>query len=410
MTEKAEKKPQHNANGSTLLAALTSGHIAVHWYQQLWPMIIPAIKSSLGLTDMQLGILASVKQFTTGPLFLPAGILADFFRRRTAVILATAFLFFGISHFLVALSPNFFWIVPSVALLGIGTALWHPAALGSLSLRFPERRGSALATHGVGASIGDTIAPIAIGYLLLSLTWQSLLKWQLTPALLLAAILWKWLGPKYKNLEDSRPSMSDFWRDAINLLRNRVVLAIIGVNVLTGMGRISIMTFLPIYIQDDLSYSAFGLGFYWGLLHAMGAISQPAMGYLSDKFGRKAVLVPSLLVLGVLYLLLAVATPGTQLILVIGALGLFFYALATITQATVMDVASSNVQASTMGIVNIFAQFLTLPSPIIAGFLVTSYGTVLAFVYAGVLTLAAALLLLVVHVPRSQLLTQKTLG
>ena len=94
----------------------------------------------------------------------------------------------------------------------------------------------------------------------------------------------------------------------------------------------------------------------------------------------------------------------------IGALGLFFYALATVTQATVMDVASAKIQSSTMGIVGIFSQFLTLPSPVIAGVLVTRYGTPSSFIYAGVLTLTAALLLAVIHVPRSQRPTPRTLG
>ena len=410
MGEAVETASPQKAKGAALLVALSSGHMAVHWYQQIWPMIIPSVKASLGLTNLQLGALASVKQFTTGPLMLPAGMLADFFRKRTAVILAAAFLFFGISHFLVALSPTFIRIIPGVALLGVGTALWHPAAIGSLSLRFPERRGSALAAHGVGASVGDTIAPIAIGFLLLTLTWQRLLEFQMIPALLIALLLWKGMGPMYRNQEASRPSIGAFWGDAMSLLRHRVALAIIGVNVLTGMARLSIMTFLPIYIQDDLSYSALGLGFYWGLLHAMGAVSQPAMGYLSDRFGRKAVLLPSLLIFGLLYLALAVAAPGVQLILVIGALGLFFYALATVTQATVMDVASAKIQSSTMGIVGIFSQFLTLPSPVIAGFLVTRYGTPSSFIYAGALTLMAALLLAVIHVPRSLRPTPMTLG
>ena len=410
MAETLDTASSQKANGAALLVALSSGHVAVHWYQQIWPLIIPSIKASLGLTDMQLGALASVKQFTTGPLMLPSGMLADFFRKRTAVILAAAFVFFAVSHFLVALSSTFMWIIPGVALLGVGTALWHPAAIGSLSLRFPERRGSALAAHGVGASVGDTIAPIAIGFLLLTMTWQRFLELQMIPAILLALLLWKGLGPMYRNQEASRPSLGAFWGDVISLLKNRVTLAIIGVNVLTGMARLSIMTFLPIYIQDDLAYSTLGLGFYWGLLHAMGAVSQPAMGYLSDKFGRKAVLLPSLLVFGLLYLALAVAAPGVQLFLVIGARGLFFYALATVTQATVMDVASSKVQSSTMGIVGIFSQFLTLPSPLIAGFLVTKYGTPSSFIYAGALTLAAALLLAVVPIPRSLGPAPKILG
>ena len=105
MAESVETASPQQVKGAPLLVALSSGHMAVHWYQQIWPMIIPSIKVSLGLTDIQVGALASVKQFTTGPLMLPSGILADFFRKRTAVILAAAFVFFGISHFLVALSP-----------------------------------------------------------------------------------------------------------------------------------------------------------------------------------------------------------------------------------------------------------------------------------------------------------------
>ena len=57
------------------------------------------------------------------------------------------------------------------------------------------------------------------------------------------------------------------------------------------MGRIVIITFLPIYLQEHLGYSPFALGVYIALLHAMGIISQPILGYLSDRLGRKAVAV-----------------------------------------------------------------------------------------------------------------------
>ena len=409
--ETASQQPQQARSGTRFLVSLSLGHTAIHWFQQLWPVIIPSIKTSLGINDVQLGTLTSIKQFTTGPLMLPAGMLADFFRKRTAVILAAAFLFLGGAYFLVSMASTFIWIIPGVALLGVGTALWHPAALGSISLRFPERRGSALAVHGVGASIGDTIAPIMIGLLIVTLAWQDVLKWHMIPALIAALLLWRFLSSYYKDYEGTRPSMGSYLADTKSLLRHRVVLAIMGVNVLTGMARLAILTFLPIYIVEDLEYTALGLGFFVGLLHMMGAVSQPAMGYLSDRFGRKAVLLPSLVIFGLLYLALSQAGSGIQLILVIGALGIFFYALeATVALAAVMDVASEKVQASSMGITSIFTQFLALPSPIIAGVLVTTYGTPSAFLFAGALTLLAALLLAAVHVPRSTRPTPKTLG
>ena len=393
-----------------LLAALSLGHMAIHWYQQLWPVIIPSVKTSLGLSNIQLGTLSSLRQFTTGPMMLPSGILADFFRNRTATILAAAFAFLGVSHFLVAEASSFGWIIPGIMLLGIGHALWHPAAMGSLSLRFPEKRGSAFAIHGVGASIGDTVGPIAIGSVLLVLTWQDMLKLHLVPALIVGVLLWKTLGSIYKSEEGTRPSIKSFLRAAKSLLQHRVVLVIIGVTVLTQMARLSVITFLPVFIQDDLKYSALGLGFFWGLLHVMGTVSQPVMGYLSDKFGRKPILLPSLVVFSLLYFGLSMAAPGIQLILVIGALGLFFYALGNITAAAIMDVAKDSIQSSTMGISSVVTQVLSMPSPVIAGALVNHYGTSSAFIYAGAVTLLAALLLAVISLPRSTYLTPKFAG
>ena len=397
--EVVEKESQRQGKGTSFLATLTLGHVVVHWYHQLWPMIIPSLKTDLGLTNIQLGALSSLRQFTTGPLTLPSGVLADFFRKRTALIFAAAFIFLGVSHFLLAQAPTYIWIIPIITLVGVGSALWHPAALGSISLRFPERRASALSIHGIGASVGDTIAPIAMGSLLLIVSWRRLLELHLIPALVIAFVLWRFITSIHNFQEGSRPSMNTYLNDLKSLIRHRVVLAIIGVSALTGMGRLSVMTFLPIYIQEDLGYSAFALGFFWALLHVMGTVSMPVLAYLSDKVGRIAVLVPSLVVFGLLYLALAAASPGIQLILAIGALGLFFYAISAVTLAAVMDVASDKVQSSSTGIFVFSGQFTSLPSPILAGFLVNRYGTESVFLYAGSLTLVAALLLAVINMP-----------
>ena len=73
-----------------------------------------------------------------------------------------------------------------------------------------------------------------------------------------------------------------------------------------------------------------------------------------------------------------------------------------------MDVASTRVQASTMGITALLGPFLSLPGPIIAGILVSEFGTEASFLYAGAVTLLAALLLAIIHVPRSSIPTPRS--
>lgn len=373
-----------------LLGALTGGHFFIHWFQQLFPVMLPSLKAGLGLNDVQVGALNSARQLAMGTLDLPLGMLADSMVRYRGLILASALVFMGSAYSLMGIVPLFFWALLGSALVGIGTSLWHPAATASLSNKFPERRATALAIHGMGATVSDTLTPVGAGFLLATFPWQAVLGLQVAPALMLGFLVWHALAGLFADGAAS-PSRSTHLREIIDLARNSIFIWISVASGLLQMGRLVVITFLPIYLQEHLGYSPFVLGVYIGLLHAMGTVSQPVLGFLSDRFGRKAVLFPSFITLGLLFALVAVAAPGLQLALVIGAIGLFFYTILNITIATVMDVAGSKIQASSYGLASLVTQIVVFPTPMAAGFLVERHGIASAFPLAGAFLILAGL-------------------
>jgi hypothetical protein len=94
-----------------------------------------------------------------------------------------------------------------------------------------------------------------------------------------------------------------------------------------------------------------------------------------------------------LYLLLWIAAPGIQLGLVTAAIGIFFFTLGNITTAAVMDLAGTGIQASSFGLASSVTQILALPTPILAGFLIGSYGIGSAFLLSSASLFLAALVL-----------------
>ena len=157
------------------------------------------------------------------------------------------------------------------------------------------------------------------------------------------------------------------------------------------MARLSTVTFLPIYLVEVKGFSSVGLGFHWMLLYVMGAVSQPLMGVISDRFSRKTVLLPSFVMMAILYFLLPFASKGISLITVIGVMGAFFYGTGNIATAAVLDVASRRIQGTANSIMSLFQQLITLPAPIIAGLIVTELGLDFVFYFCASLLSVAAL-------------------
>jgi MFS family permease len=376
-----------------LLGLLTGGHFIIHWFQQFYPVILPALKSGLGLSNVEVGALTSAQQLVVGIGQLPFGILADSMVRRRGAILALSLVCMGAAYFFLGV-PVFLSALFGSALIGLGTALWHPTAAASLSNRFPERRATALSIHGTGATLSDTITPLLVGVLLANLSWQAAAQVQLLPGLVFAFLLWRALACtfNYGDTHSIRRFSAQF-RDIAAVVTNTAFLGLAVSSGLLSMSRLVILTFLPIYLQEHLQYTSVTLGFYIALMHAMGTVSQPLLGLLSDRFGRKTVLLPSCLLLGLFFALLAVAPPGILLGAVILVIGLFFYTLFNIFNAAVMDVAASNVHASTYGLASLITQLVVIPAPMITGYLTGGLGIKFAFVLAGAFMLIAGLVL-----------------
>jgi len=149
------------------------------------------------------------------------------------------------------------------------------------------------------------------------------------------------------------------------------------------------MTFLPIYLKNDLGFPILITAAFVSGSQVVGIGAQPFLGYLSDKYSRKSVLVPSLAILG----LLTIAIPfagSVPLLLIVTVLlmGSVSYSLMSILLAAGIDQAQSNMPATTISLVFSSGVIFSAVSPYLAGLLADSTNLSYAFFLAGAIAIA----------------------
>ena len=371
------------------LGILTGGHFVIHWFQQFFPVVLPSIKVGLGLTNVQVGALTSAQQLVVGVSQLPLGMLADTMVRHRAKILALSLVSMGAGYFLLG-TPVYALALVGSGLIGLGTALWHPTAAGSLSNRFPERRATALSIHGTGATLSDTITPFCVGFLLAAIPWHTATQMQFVPGVLLGFVLWRALAGLFRDADAAPRRAGTQFRDVALLMKNTAFLGVSAATGLLQMGRLVTLTFLPIYLQEHLQYSSVTLGFYIALLHVMGTASQPVLGVLSDRFGRAPTLVAGWLLYAIVYACFAVATDAWHAWALFAVYGIFFGLTEGTERALIADVVPLARRGTAYGWYYLAVGLGTFPASLIFGLLWTRLGAPVAFFTGASLALIAS--------------------
>jgi FSR family fosmidomycin resistance protein-like MFS transporter len=396
----ADTGPERRGRNA-LAATVIAGHALKHLYLSgMQSIVLPEIKIAFGLSGTQLGTLATVRQFSGWATTMGAGYLGDRFSSRTGLMLAASMTLMGGAYFLVGLSSGFAFLFVALLLAGIGPSMYHPPAIGALSRKFPDRRALAISLHGTGGSVGEALGPVVASGLLLLLTWRGLLQLSLLPALVAAFLVWRVMS-NLKLDEGGVESFLHYVRSLLTLLANKALLLLVLITALRSMGQSSITIFLPVYLREDLDYSATSVGLYLSLAQFVGIGSQPVMGYLSDRLGHKTVLLPAMAALGALCILLRFAEGEAALVLTVVALGAFLYSLHSIFISAAIGVVGESSQATTVSLIYA-ASFLGTLSPIVAGVLADDFGTRSTFLYGAALVFAGTVVLGAMRLPRAE--------
>ena len=392
--------PEIRKGRNRLAATVILGHAIKHIYNSgLQTILLPEIKLGLGLSATQFGTLAFSRQLMGWGTTVGSGYLGDRFANRAALMLGISMTLMGISYFFAGSAPNYWVMLIAMLLVGIGPSMYHPPAIGALSRRFPDKRGFAISLHGTGGSVGEVLGPLVTAGALTMLMWRQVLQISLFPAILAGFLIWSMMRSVPGEVAGTG-STSDYFRSIATLLRKWRLVLLVVVTAVRSMGQAAIMIFLPVYLREDLEFSAGTVAIYLAMSQAVGMFAQPAMGYFSDRFGRKVVLIPSMTAMGLLFFALSFADTGYQLILTILALGTFLYSLHTIFIAAAMDVAGEEVQATVVSLIY-GASFLGTLSPVIAGIIADNYGIEKTFLYGGAMILLATLILALPRLPKT---------
>lgn len=385
----------------SLLFTVAAAHAVMHVLQQGFYVVLPEIKQGFNLSLVQTGALESARSVTSGVVNFPAGIVGDFLRGRWALLVAVSLGGLAGAYLLLSAAPNYPVLLVGAACIGITIAFWHPPALSVLSIEMPQQRGFAMAIHGMGGNLGNAIAPLAIGALLAVLIWQHVVQIIAIPVLFCAFALWI----RLRNIRGSKNesvTLRAYMPAVGSLLRNRTLIGLVVSRSILRMGSTATLTFFPIYCREDLGFSTFNI--YLFMLMGSGTASLPFLGILSDKLGRKAIMLPSVVLLGASSILLPWVEPGVALAMVAICVGLFIYPISSIYQAAAMDITQVETGATTIGFLTGTGFVFVTVSPIIGGALATQFGNPAVFLYSGSLALFSALVLLPLRLRRPSML------
>ena len=391
-------------DGRTIIPGLATGHVVFHWIVQSFVVVLPEIQAAFSLSAVGVGGLLSARELASGVVALPGGVAVDMVRRYWGLLLALCLVATALGSLIMGVSPVYVLLLIGIAVVAASHSIWHLPASASLSYHFAHRRGMALSFHGVGGSIGDVAGPVATGALLLFLTWRELLSiYAIIPFVLAATAIWAFRNiGRVREEEESGADVAHRMEVTRQLLKSPVLWGLTLVRGLRAMALVALVTILPLYLDNNLKLDEWSRGFHIGLLIAVGLVAKTGAGYLSDRWGRKKVLVPGLIWSCIMSLALVWFDAGILLTVTIALLGLFLYPDQPILVAAVFDVVGREVASTGLGVVAFASFIMAATAPIIAGALYETMDFAAVAYFIASLFAAAAVIFLVLPLAKRE--------
>ena len=275
--------PQIDSTNKKVIFTLFLVHFCGDFFLSFVKPLLPVLANKFSLTMTQVGLIGGLSMLTAffiQPIF---GYLADYYRPR--FIALTGLLIGAICIPLVGIAPGYGFILVFIGMGSIGSAMYHPASAGMVSLFTGRHAGLSMSFFGLGGTLAFTIGPIALtGYI-------TLFGLERLPYITLIGLL---LFPVLVILIPASERSVIVEQNFISTLRNSLggvwlPIAIIWIlSIVRALLEQVTQTFIPVLFATE-GHSLLSIGTVISLFSIGGSISSLVCGYLADRFGFRPI-------------------------------------------------------------------------------------------------------------------------
>jgi len=277
-----------------VLVAVSAGHLINDLLQSLLPAIYPMLKNDFRLDFWQIGLLTLANQITASLLQPLVGHFLDRRPQPHALAFGMAITLGGV--LMLALAHRFALLVGAAALIGVGSAIFHPESSRIARAASGGRHGLAQSLFQTGGNFGSSLGPLLAAFVVLPYGRHSI-SWFGVLALIGIATLWR-VGAWHADVRQQtgsrtlpaarHPSVSsgDVRRSMI------ILVALVFSKFIYLSSLVNYYTFFLIH--------RFGVSIQQAQLHLFAFLAAVAVGTfaggpIGDRIGRKAVIWVSIL-------------------------------------------------------------------------------------------------------------------
>jgi MFS transporter, FSR family, fosmidomycin resistance protein len=381
---------------------ISAGHMMTHWYPGTFYVLLPLIGNDLGLSFSQIGSIMTC-QFAAGAISnLPGGMAVDLVGRK-GLLMAVALSWIGLPYLVMGLSHSYWMLLACAALVGIGNNLWHPTAIPLLAQNHPQRSGLVVSIHAMGGHLGDAVAPPVVGALLAVLSWRDVMIVNIIPGVIASVLLLMLLGQGGSLDAGAQPhGAAANGRKAafsipgvLSLLANRTVVTLALGSAMRSLTAMTLLTFLPVFLANEMGYSPGWIGGLLFALQAAGFVAAPVSGHLSDRLGRRNIIMASMAMSGVVLLFMALAGRSPAFALFVAFLGFFLFATRSVLQAWLLDATPKHLGGTAIGILFGAQAVGAAIGPLVAGVIADRFGITATFYFLAATIVFANLFILI---------------
>jgi FSR family fosmidomycin resistance protein-like MFS transporter len=270
-----------------VIGAISVSHMLNDLMQSLIPSVYPILKDNYALDFGQIGMITLAFMFTSSLLQPVIGAYTDKHPKPFSLALGMGFTFAGL--ILLSAAHHYWIILLAAALVGTGSAVFHPESSRIARMASGGRVGMAQSVFQVGGNFGSAIGPVLAALIVVPLG-QGSIAWFSLVAAVAIVILWQ-IGRWYKPRVAQRKSAYAVAGEERSSARTLVALTVLMMLLFSkAFYTASIGSYYTFFLMQKFGITTQASQIYLFLFLGASAVGVFFGGPLGDRFGRKYVI------------------------------------------------------------------------------------------------------------------------